>query len=181
MSGRLIAVVGPSGVGKDSVMDGLCASVPGLRRVKRVITRAPGLGGEDYTPATEDAFLAMAERGAFAVHWGAHGLRYGIPIGVLDEIAQGAVCLANFSRTALTQAAQTVPALTVLNITAAPEVLAARLAGRGRETAEDIARRLARVAPLPEGLDVVTVANDGALEDAVRGAQVALSLEGALS
>lgn len=175
MTGRLIAVVGPSGVGKDSVMDGLCAAMPALRRVKRVITRAPGLGGEDYTSATEPEFTAMVDAGAFAVHWGAHDLRYGIPAQVLDDVRGGALCLANFSRTALTRADQVFPALKVLNITAAPETLAQRLAGRGRETAEDIARRLSRVAALPPGLDVVTVANDGALDDTVRAAQAALS------
>lgn len=181
MSGRLIAVVGPSGVGKDSVMDGLCAAAPQLRRVKRVITRAPGLGGEDYTPATEATFTAMVDAGEFAVHWGAHDLRYGIPLKTLGYVCGGAQCLANFSRTALMDAVRVFPALTVLNVTAAPETLAARLAGRGRETAEDIARRLARVAPLPPGLDVVTVSNDGALKDAVRAAQVALLHTGAVS
>ena len=30
MAGRFIAVVGPSGVGKDSVMAGLCAARPDL-------------------------------------------------------------------------------------------------------------------------------------------------------
>ena len=46
--GRLIAVVGPSGVGKDSVMAGLHGAIPDLHLVRRVITRAPDLGGEDY-------------------------------------------------------------------------------------------------------------------------------------
>ena len=42
-AGRMIAVVGPSGVGKDSVMAGLLEARPALRRVRRVITRAPVL------------------------------------------------------------------------------------------------------------------------------------------
>ena len=65
--GRLIAVVGPSGVGKDSVMQGLHVVMPNLRLVRRVITRAPGLGGEDYVAVSETEFHAMHENGAFAI------------------------------------------------------------------------------------------------------------------
>ncbi|MGB0905008.1 MAG: phosphonate metabolism protein/1,5-bisphosphokinase (PRPP-forming) PhnN, partial [Mangrovicoccus sp.] len=39
MTGRFIAVVGPSGVGKDSVMAGLMERRPDLLLAKRVITR----------------------------------------------------------------------------------------------------------------------------------------------
>jgi ribose 1,5-bisphosphokinase len=167
-SGRLIAVVGPSGVGKDSVMEGVLAGWPGLVRVRRVITRAPDLGGEDYDAVSVAQFETMATEGAFCVHWDAHGLFYGLPSGVLDRVREGTDCLANFSRGALPRAAEIFPAMTVLQITARPETLARRLAARGRETGAEIARRLERAAqPLPEGLDVVTVSNDGALGETV--------------
>ena len=78
-SGRLIAVVGPSGVGKDSVMQGVAAVVPSLHLVRRVITRPSDLGGEDYDAVVETQFQDMAENNAFAIHWRAHGLFYGIP------------------------------------------------------------------------------------------------------
>ncbi|MFC6760861.1 hypothetical protein ACFQFQ_17395 [Sulfitobacter porphyrae] len=39
-AGRFIAVVGPSGVGKDSVMAGMVARARDLVAVRRVITRA---------------------------------------------------------------------------------------------------------------------------------------------
>ncbi|MEO0912102.1 MAG: hypothetical protein AAFY59_03810 [Pseudomonadota bacterium] len=39
MTGRFIAVVGPSGVGKDSVMAGMAARTGQLKLVRRVITR----------------------------------------------------------------------------------------------------------------------------------------------
>ncbi|PIE09423.1 MAG: phosphonate metabolism protein/1,5-bisphosphokinase (PRPP-forming) PhnN [Rhodobacterales bacterium] len=173
-AGRLIAVVGPSGVGKDSVMDGLLSALPDLRRARRVITRAPELGGEDYDHMSVDVFEAAADEGAFCLHWGAHGLRYGIPAGVLRDVQDGAEVLANFSRAMLAPAAEIFPALTVLNLTARPETLAVRLSARGRETAEEIAARLARTAPLPDGLAIVSVSNDGALEDTISAARAAL-------
>jgi ribose 1,5-bisphosphokinase len=162
--GRLIAVVGPSGVGKDSVMQGICATLPDMHLVRRVITRAAGLGGEDYEAVSDDDFTAMAESGAFAVHWAAHGLRYGIPATVSAHLNCGTDCLANFSRKALGEAAEAFPALLVLNITAAPETLAARLAARGRETEAEMAARLLQAQkPLPQGLNVLHLPNDGPL------------------
>ena len=174
-SGRLIAVVGPSGVGKDSVMAGMIAARPDMRLVRRTITRAPGLGGEGYDAVTPETFDAAAQDGAFCVHWAAHGLSYGIPADVLTDVQHGKDCLANFSRSALEQANAIFPNLTVLNITASPDTLARRLAGRGRETEAEIAARLAQADKcLPVVLDLVTISNDGALEDTVTMALAAL-------
>lgn len=166
--GALIAVVGPSGVGKDSVMEGICVSLPDIYRVKRVITRAPELGGEDFKAVSVDEFDTLATNGAFAIHWGAHDLRYGLPVEIREKLASGRNCLANFSRKALSEAAAIFPRFLVLNITASPETLAKRLGMRGRETEEQIAKRLAQaVKPIPSGLDVIHLANDGTLDETV--------------
>lgn len=166
--GRLIAVVGPSGVGKDSVMDGIHAAMPHLHRVRRVITRAPELGGEAYDAVSVAAFEEMAQNGAFAVHWGAHGLHYGIPVDVKQHLDAGTDCLANFSRKALEQAAEIFPRFVVLNITAEPGTLAVRLVSRGRETWDEIAERLVQAEKtLPEDLDVIYLSNDGPLDETV--------------
>lgn len=168
IQGRIIAVVGPSGVGKDSVMAGLHGAMPQLHVVRRVITRAPALGGEEYDAVSVADFAGMARYGAFAINWEAHGLRYGVPISVKYQLGKGTDCLVNFSRKALREAAGVFPRLTVLNITARPETLAARLAARGREAPDDIAKRLAEGEKcLPEGLNVITLSNDGALSETV--------------
>lgn len=173
--GRLIAVVGPSGVGKDSIMTGIAAALPGIGRVRRVITRPACLGGEGYDAVTEAEFAEALDRGAFCLHWRAHGLRYGIPIRVLDEVRDGQDRMANLSRDALAEAAAIFPQLTVLHVTASPGLLARRLAERGREDAEDVGRRLARAhRPLPNGLGIVEIRNDGVLSDAVAQAIAAL-------
>ncbi|MHA3915424.1 phosphonate metabolism protein/1,5-bisphosphokinase (PRPP-forming) PhnN [Halovulum sp. GXIMD14793] len=178
MSGRLIGVVGPSGVGKDTLMAALCAARPDFQLVRRVITRPAELGGEDYTPATEAEFDRMKAAGAFCIDWPAHGLRYGIPVEVRDNVAAGQSMLINLSRAVLLDVAAAFPAFSVLNVTADPETLAARLAARGRETAEDITRRLAQAnRPLPEGLPVLTISNDGPLENTVAEALDLLAAE----
>lgn len=167
-AGRLIAVVGPSGVGKDSVMQGVAGVMPKLHLVRRVITRAPGLGGEVYDAVFEAQFQDLASDGAFAVHWGAHGLFYGIPQTVRYQLNKGTDCLANFSRKALQVGADAFPNFVVLNITAEPETLAARLTARGRESEAEIAMRLSEAnKPLPAGLEIITVSNDGPLDQTI--------------
>jgi ribose 1,5-bisphosphokinase len=170
-SGRLIAVVGASGVGKDSVLAGIYAAMPHLHLAQRVITRAPELGGEDYVAVSIPEFDVMAEKGAFAMHWRAHGLRYGVPIAVKTRLENGEDCLANFSRKALAHADELFPRLVVLNITAQPETLVRRLADRGRESESEIAKRLAEAEkPLPENLEVIHLSNDGPLAETIEHA-----------
>ena len=166
--GRLVAVVGPSGVGKDSVMHGLHEMMPDIHLVRRVITRRPDLGGEEYDAVSVAAFEDMAQNGAFAVHWRAHDMHYGIPQNVRYHLNKGTLCLANFSRKALAAGADAFPGMVVLNITATPETLARRLAARGRETPDEIEKRLAQAdKPLPEGLNVIHLSNDGPLTQTV--------------
>ena len=175
MGGRFIAVVGPSGVGKDSVMAGLCDARPDLVRVRRVITRTPDAGGEDYEAVSPALFAARAAGGDFALHWQAHGLSYAIPRSTLDILDRGQDALANLSRAVLSRAALVFGTLTVLHVTATPDVLAQRLAARGREGRAEIARRLARPAPdFPQDLPMVEIDNSGQLDRAVGAALAAL-------
>ncbi|NKC31510.1 phosphonate metabolism protein/1,5-bisphosphokinase (PRPP-forming) PhnN [Roseomonas sp. BU-1] len=163
----LVPVVGPSGAGKDTLMQAARARLAGDARfvfARRCITRPAEAGGEDHLPMTEDAFLAARDAGAFALWWPAHGLFYGIPVAMEADLAAGRVVVANLSRAVLAEAAARYP-VRVLNITAPLPVLAARLEARGREDAADIAARLAREAALPAGLDIATVLNDSTVAE----------------
>lgn len=175
MTGRLVAVVGPSGVGKDSVMQALVAARPGLRCVRRVITRPADPGSEDFDAVDEIEFVRRMAAGAFVLEWRAHGLSYGVPATLTDDLAAGRDMLVNLSRSVLGQAARAFPGMVVLRLSASPEVLAARLQGRGREAAADIAIRLARGgADVPPGVPVVEVRNDGPIADTVARALAGL-------
>lgn len=147
LHGIMVAVVGPSGAGKDSLINAARAHFRGDPRigfVRRVITRPADGATEDHIPATSEAFEARKRDGGFALSWEAHGLQYGIPVETLDEIARGRILIANGSRAALGAFSKTYPTLAVLEITARADVIAQRLAGRGRETAREIEQRLAR-------------------------------------
>ncbi|MGC4409008.1 phosphonate metabolism protein/1,5-bisphosphokinase (PRPP-forming) PhnN [Allorhizobium sp. NPDC080224] len=178
--GTVIAVVGPSGVGKDSLMDFARRHFSGTEDilfVRRMITRPKDSIGEDHEPVTAETFEALVRSRAFAVYWKAHGLGYGIPADVHDDLAAGRVVIVNGSRSALEGFRAAFPQLLVVNVTARPDVLAKRLAARGRETAADIEARLARATdPLPEDVKVVTIDNSGDL--AVAGRRLVDLIEG---
>ena len=168
-TGTLICVVGPSGAGKDSVMAAARALLAADERVvfpRRVVTRPAEAGGEDHLPVSPDRFVALRDSGALALSWEAHGIAYGIPVGIAEDLASGAIVVINISRTAIAAARAAHNAL-VVEITADPEILARRLAGRGRETAEDIAGRLARAAVVAIDADE-TIVNDGDLAEAAQ-------------
>jgi ribose 1,5-bisphosphokinase len=175
MSGRLIAVVGPSGVGKDTVIDALVAAAHGLHRARRVITRPAEAGGEDFEGVTPAEFERRRAQGDFVLWWDAHGLRYGIPRAIVAQLDAGQDVIANLSRGALPDARRLFTGMTVLALTARPEVLAARLMARGRESAEDVATRLARAAEFRvEGPDVIAIDNSGTPGETLAAARAAL-------
>lgn len=175
MTGRLIAVVGPSGVGKDTVMEAMSRAEPRLTLVRRVITRDPGLGGEAFEAVTPEDFDRRRAAGAFALHWSAHGLSYGIPVSVETTLADGMDMAANLSRSSLSEARARFGHMVVLNLSARPDVLARRLDGRGRETAEDVARRLLRPAPrMPVDVARIDLDNSGDVSATVEMALSAL-------
>ncbi|WP_333559655.1 phosphonate metabolism protein/1,5-bisphosphokinase (PRPP-forming) PhnN [Shimia sp. Alg240-R146] len=175
MAVRVIGVVGPSGVGKDTVMEALAAADARVRLVRRVITRAAGAGGENSVGATEAEFDAFVAQDAFALWWAAHGLLYGVPRDGLAVDDADAVVLVNLSRSILDKARAAFDDFAVLSLTADIPTLAARLAARGRESAKEIEGRLERAASeQPQGADVIEISNDGALEETVARALAAL-------
>lgn len=175
MKGRLFAVVGPSGAGKDTLIDAARAARPELAVVRRAITRPQSAGGEAFDGVSDADFDARLQSGAFALWWKANGLRYGIPASAIALRDTGRDVLFNGSRAALDQAAVRFPDLVVIRITAPSQVLMERLLARGRETREEITARIARSGlDLPAGLRVVDVINDGPLPQATAAFLAAL-------
>jgi ribose 1,5-bisphosphokinase len=166
--GRLFVVVGPSGAGKDTLMAGASMVDPALHWAQRVITRPQRAGGEPFEGVTTTEFQARLEAGDFALHWAAHGLRYGVTSTQLTPLKTGASVLVNGSRGALAAIKAVFPDLTVIRISAPSDVLAERLALRGRESRDDIKARLARASyDLPAGIAVIDVQNTGTPEQGI--------------
>lgn len=166
--GRLFYVIGPSGSGKDSLMRygrERLASNPGVVFAHRYITRPVELNGENHVALTEAEFDARLAAGLFAMHWGSHGLHYGIGREINLWLAKGCNVVMNGSREYLPEARRLYPALTAVLVTVSPEVLAERLRTRGRETEDQIARRIERAGQFmrPQG-QLEIIQNDSDLE-----------------
>lgn len=168
--GTLFLVVGPSGVGKDSLIEAArkaLADNPGFTFPTRAITRPAGAGGEGHRALSEGDFSAELAADAFALHWSAHGLRYGIPRSIEGNLARGHSVVVNVSRGVLDDARRLFSHVVVLSITTKLDALATRLKERGREDDAEIARRVARArAYRVEGPDVVVIDNSGELRAA---------------
>lgn len=163
----LFVVVGPSGAGKDSLIGyarRALSSDGAIRFVRRVVTRTAVAAAEEHDSLSEAEFAAAEQAGRFAVSWEAHGLRYGVPVSARAHMENGGVAILNGSRAALAAIRAAFDPVTVVHVTARPDVVAARLAQRRREAAADIARRLSRAAiDLDGGGGTVEIDNSGDL------------------
>jgi ribose 1,5-bisphosphokinase len=166
----LIYVMGPSGAGKDSVMNlarGMLAPDAPVAFAHRYITRPAEAGGENHVAVTAAEFALRREHGLFAFNWEAHGNHYGIGREIHAWRKAGLTVVVSGSREHFLKLDgidnDTWPVL----ITAPAERLATRLAARGRESASAAMARLDRSEAYEmTNPRLVTILNDGALETA---------------
>lgn len=168
MSGAFVAVAGPSGAGKDTVIAYARERLAGQAAFvfpRRSVTRPADPDSEDHESLTPEAFEKAAAAGAFAFSWEAHGLSYGLPKSVDADIAAGRIVVANVSRAVVPELAARYGTLVLAVVSAHPDIIARRLAARGREDAAAIARRLGRM-QVEEALrsDAVLIENSGPVE-----------------
>lgn len=169
-NGVFVAVVGPSGAGKDTIIGyarTAFADSDGVEFVRRVITRPSDAASEDHDSMADADFEEADAAGAFAISWPAHGLRYGLPVSIDRSVETGRVAVANVSRGALPAIRSRYVNVMVVEITATPEILAKRLAARGRESRGEVLARLARSAELGAAVPgAIGIDNSGARETA---------------
>ena len=171
-TGTLYLIVGPSGAGKDTL---ITAARDRLSQThvfpKRTITRPAQSPEEEHIFATVDSFTTQKRSDHFALTWSAHGLYYGIPSSILDDIKRGKHVVANVSRELIEQAKRIFHPVHVILVTAPIQILSARLRVRGREAPSDITGRLTRQTEITAN---TTIVNDGSIETALNEFIVAL-------
>ena len=162
--GRLILVVGPSGAGKDTLLglaQAACADDPNIVFPRRVITRQAS-ASEDNEEVSASTFEAALARDEYAMHWQAHGHCYALSRAIDDELRTGHAVVANVSRTVIAKMRRAYADVVVVSITAPPNVLAERLAMRGRSSDGRIEHRLGRT--VEEAAPDLTIVNTGSAE-----------------
>jgi len=166
--GTLFLMVGPSGAGKDTLIQAAADTLSGDSSyivARRAITRPLDADREDHEPVSVEDFRVREERGEFMLSWHVYDTWYGIPISYEEDLAAGRHIIANVSRTVVAPGVNNFPPVRVIQVTAPREVLEARL--RARADPATAAARLARAVVLPEGIPVTHLLNVG---DVDRGA-----------
>lgn len=167
-AGTFVAVVGPSGSGKDSIINYARDHLEGRSNFvfpRRIITRDADARSEDHDTLSVEAFAARKAAGGFALDWEAHGLSYGLPDSIDRDIDAGRVVIVNTSRALVPAIADRYEHLIVVSVSAHPDIIAKRLASRGREDEAAIAKRLSRM-QVEESIrsDAVLIENSGPIE-----------------
>jgi guanylate kinase len=145
---RVFVITGPSGVGKGTLIRSLIERVPELELSVSATTRKPRLGethGVDYHFLDDAEFERRVQDGEFVEHADYSGRRYGTLREDLDQrLARGAPVVLEIEVQGARQVAETMPeAVRVFIAPPSDEALRARLVGRGTDSPEDVARRLA--------------------------------------
>jgi ribose 1,5-bisphosphokinase len=167
---NLFYVIGPSGAGKDTLMNHARTTINGEKAVlfaHRYITRPHGSGNENHVYLSAEEFKLRRDAGFFALHWESHGNYYAVGAEIDKWMKNGFNVVVNGSRQYLPVAQQLYPELVVILVTANPAVISQRLAGRGRETAAEIEKRILRSSEIDTDLSgFIQVQNDTTIEAA---------------
>lgn len=145
--GRVVILSGPSGVGKDSVIEAWSRVDPRVERVVAYTTRAPRPGerdGVEYRFIPIEDFLRRAELGLFLEHKLVHGNYYATPGDDLEPLlARGKVAVLKVDVQGGLELIDKMPGvLSVFLVPPSFEELERRMRARGLDDEPTIARRL---------------------------------------
>ncbi|MEQ1667000.1 MAG: guanylate kinase [Sulfuriferula sp.] len=148
MQGNLFILTAPSGAGKTSLVHALLAQDQQVRLSISYTTRAPRPGeenGHDYHFVSLDTFMTMLENGAFLESAEVYGNRYGTSEQWLrDALTTGKDILLEIDWQGAQQVRHLFPeAIGIFIVPPSLAVLQQRLQGRGQDSADVVARRLA--------------------------------------
>lgn len=163
MKKKIVLIVGPSGVGKDTLLGyakELLKHNDDFNFVKRYITR-PADSNEDNFYVKDEAFCTLEDNNYFISSWRAHSNCYGIAKECIDS----KINIISISRAHVKDFEAIYDDVTTIHVTIPRVVLLDRLRMRGRESEAQIMQRIKRTYEDIEATKLIEFNNDQPLEE----------------
>lgn len=147
-AGTLFVIAAASGTGKTSLLSAVLAALPKIQLSISYTTRAPRSGevdGQHYFFIDQTRFDAMIEEGAFLEHARVFGKSYGTARStVVDALGAGEDIVLEIDWQGAAQIREQIPdCRSIFILPPSRSTLLGRLQGRGKDSAQEIERRLA--------------------------------------
>lgn len=181
----LVVLSGPSGVGKDSVLERLRELQYPFHYTVTATTRQPRPGevdGRDYFFLTPEGFESLSQEGGLLEHACVYGKQYGVPKApVLEALASGQDVIMRTNVDGARSIRAQAPGATLIFITApSQDLLEKRLRGRQSDSAQEIELRLAKVRDELETIqefDYLIINAEDRLDDCIRNVDAIVRAE----
>jgi ribose 1,5-bisphosphokinase len=151
-------IVGPSGSGKQALIDAVLAARPDIGRAPLIVSAQNSNNTCVVGSVSPDRFLHYKRRDMFALQWDSDGFRYGLTHDAAKKLRDGESLILSSDSSIIDDAKALYPNVQVIYITARMDVLRRRLASMAFGTDTEIDMHLAQSARMrPRKQDFVTV------------------------
>ncbi len=149
MKGKLVILSGPSGVGKDAVLQAWQKLNAKVQKVVAYTTRPKRVGevdGLDYHFVTHQTFLELLSQGAFLEHKEVYGNFYATPLYDMEQLLEkGRIAVLKIDVQGALEAMVLRPdALTIFLLPPSMKELESRIRSRATDTEKEIEKRLSK-------------------------------------
>ncbi len=156
--GTLYMIVGPSGSGKQALIDAVLEARPDLRRAPLIVSAQRSSNSCVIGSVSPDRFLHLMRRDTFALQWDSDGFRYGLTHDAAKQLRDGESLILSCDSSVIDKGKELYPDVQVIYITARMDVLRRRLASMAYGSDIEIDMHLAQCERFrPRKPDMVTV------------------------
>lgn len=162
MGNKIVLIVGPSGVGKDTLLKSIKGEIK-ANFITRYITRKPDENEANYY-IDDEAFEFLDDENYFISTWEAHENRYGI---ATSHIKKG-LNIISVSRGVIKDFEDRFDDVTTISITIPKDELFKRLKNRAREDEKQIEKRVQRCYQIIDAKNLIEFDNSKTLDESVK-------------